>query len=42
VSGNTHRLPSGEVQSLYFPDPNGHKLEIHVSDLAARIKSAKE
>lgn len=31
-----------EGDSLYFTDPNGHKLEIHASDLAARIKSAKE
>src|SRR5262245_45666154 len=30
-----------EGDSLYFSDPNGHKLEIHASDLAARIKSAK-
>lgn len=25
--------------SLYFLDPNGHKLEIHASDLEARLKS---
>lgn len=31
-----------EGDSLYFVDPNGHKLEIHVTDLDARIKSAKE
>jgi catechol 2,3-dioxygenase-like lactoylglutathione lyase family enzyme len=31
-----------EGKSLYFTDPNGHKLEIHASDLQARIKSAKE
>jgi catechol 2,3-dioxygenase-like lactoylglutathione lyase family enzyme len=31
-----------EGESLYFTDPNGHRLEIHVSDLATRIKSAKE
>ena len=31
-----------EGDSLYFVDPNGHKLEIHASDLAARLKSAKE
>ena len=30
-----------EGDSLYFCDPNGHKLEIHVSDLKARIASAK-
>ena len=31
-----------EGDSLYFVDPNGHKLEIHASDLAARLRSAKE
>jgi catechol 2,3-dioxygenase-like lactoylglutathione lyase family enzyme len=31
-----------EGESLYFLDPNGHKLEIHASDLATRIKTAKE
>jgi catechol 2,3-dioxygenase-like lactoylglutathione lyase family enzyme len=31
-----------EGESLYFVDPNGHKLEIHASDLAARLKSAQE
>jgi len=30
-----------EGDSLYFLDPNGHKLEIHASDLAARLRSAK-
>ena len=30
-----------EGDSLYFVDPNGHKLEIHTSDLATRIRSAK-
>jgi catechol 2,3-dioxygenase-like lactoylglutathione lyase family enzyme len=30
-----------EGDSLYFADPNGHKLEIHISDLAARISSAR-
>jgi catechol 2,3-dioxygenase-like lactoylglutathione lyase family enzyme len=27
--------------SYYFLDPNGHKLEIHVSDLDARVKTLK-
>ena len=31
-----------EGDSLYFLDPNGHKLEIHVSDLKSRIKSMKK
>jgi catechol 2,3-dioxygenase-like lactoylglutathione lyase family enzyme len=30
-----------EGDSLYFLDPNGHKLEIHASDLDARLRSAK-
>jgi glutathione S-transferase fosA5 len=30
-----------EGDSLYFSDPNGHKLEIHASDLAARMRSAR-
>ncbi|WP_375498699.1 VOC family protein [uncultured Nostoc sp.] len=30
-----------EGASLYFLDPNDHKLEIHASDLKTRIKSAK-
>jgi len=30
-----------EGASLYFIDPNGHKLEIHASNLETRIKTAK-
>jgi glutathione S-transferase fosA5 len=33
---------SSEGASLYFTDPNHHKLEIHTSDLATRIKITKE
>lgn len=33
---------SSEGASLYFTDPDHHKLEIHASDLATRIKAAKE
>ena len=33
---------TSEGASIYFTDPNHHKLEIHVSDLATRIKAAKE
>jgi catechol 2,3-dioxygenase-like lactoylglutathione lyase family enzyme len=31
-----------EGASFYFVDPNGHKLEIHASDLETRIKTARE
>jgi len=31
-----------EGDSLYFVDPNGHKLEIHASDLETRLKIFKE
>jgi catechol 2,3-dioxygenase-like lactoylglutathione lyase family enzyme len=31
-----------EGASLYFLDPNNHKLEIHASGLETRIKTAKE
>lgn len=30
-----------EGDSLYFLDPNGHKLEIHASNLEARLRTAK-
>src|SRR5262249_22120713 len=30
-----------EGASLYFTDPNGHKLEIRASDLAARLRAAR-
>lgn len=30
-----------EGASLYFEDPNGHKLEIHVGDLSSRLRSAR-
>jgi catechol 2,3-dioxygenase-like lactoylglutathione lyase family enzyme len=31
-----------EGDSLYFLDPDGHKLEIHASDLETRLKTARE
>ena len=31
-----------EGDSLYFLDPNGHKLEIHASNLEARLRAARE
>ena len=30
-----------EGASLYFLDPNGHKLEIHAGDLAQRVRSGR-
>lgn len=30
-----------EGDSLYFLDPDGHKLEIHTTDLEARLRSAR-
>lgn len=32
---------TSEGASHYFLDPDGHKLEIHVSDLAARMLAAR-
>lgn len=32
---------STEGDSLYFLDPDGHKLEIHASSLAARLETAR-
>jgi catechol 2,3-dioxygenase-like lactoylglutathione lyase family enzyme len=31
-----------EGDSLYFLDPNGHKLEIHTSNLARRLQAARQ
>ena len=31
-----------EGDSLYFVDPNGHKLEIHATNLDARLRAARE
>lgn len=33
---------STEGDSLYFLDPDGHKLEIHVGDLESRLRAARE
>lgn len=31
-----------EGDSFYFLDPDGHKLEIHVGDLASRLKACRQ
>ncbi len=31
-----------EGDSLYFLDPDGHKLELHVGDLASRLRALRE
>jgi catechol 2,3-dioxygenase-like lactoylglutathione lyase family enzyme len=36
------RENDGHGPSLYFEDPNGHKLEVHASDLESRVKIAGE
>jgi len=33
---------TSEGKSLYFKDPDGHKLEIHVGDLETRLEEMKE
>lgn len=31
-----------EGESFYFLDPDGHKLEVHVGDLASRLKACRQ
>lgn len=41
-SATTWKQNTSEGRSLYFLDPNGHKLELHASDLKTGIESAKK
>ncbi|MFC4161064.1 fosfomycin resistance glutathione transferase [Chitinimonas lacunae] len=36
------RSNRSEGDSLYFLDPDGHKLELHVGDLASRLAACRE
>lgn len=38
---NIFQQNSSEGESLYFCDPDGHKLELHLGDWRSRIKSKK-
>lgn len=38
----TWKENESEGASLYFEDPDGHALELHVGDLASRLASARE
>lgn len=44
IQNNTLRWQENKTEgdSLYFLDPDGHKLEIHASDLATRLESARK
>lgn len=42
ASGYIGANPKSEGQSFYFLDPDGHKLELHVGDLASRLVQCRE
>ena len=42
AGANQWKVNNSEGESLYFLDPDGHKLEIHVGSLEQRLESLKD
>ena len=41
-AGREWKINSSEGDSVYFLDPDGHRLEAHVGDLASRLESLRK